>query len=249
MPPRAGRCSGVPTVFASSASVPPTSTPRGPAAAPRSAAPPSASTRTLCGSNSVARSVSADAGSASAPDSAPANATVAAIGPNRVARPEPVGDRLVQHGHVAEADQHPGAGRPHRRPVEQVDDPRRPGPAAGADHRPGRRVAPGALQVAGALLVGARQVPPPLPHVRADDDLQPPGLEHRDAALQPLRHQGAARGHDRDPVAAGQPPGAVQRLAAVSVMRRAARPAGAAPGRSARAGGPTPSRRTAWGRG
>ena len=126
---------------------------------------------------------------------------------------EPVGDRLVQHGDVAEADQHPRAGRPHRGPVEQVDDPRRPRAAAGADDRPGGRVAPGA---AAGRRPAARRCRPGAgarsSACRPTTTSRPQDRRVGDPAVQPLGHQRAAGRHHGHPVARRQPPRPVQRL-------------------------------------
>ena len=249
MPPRAGRCSGVPTVFASSASVPPTSTPRGPAGH-------------LAGQAAVRQH----------PDALRLEQRGAQHArPTRDRRRRPTRRRRTRRSPPSGRTGWPGPSRlatawcstvtslkptSTRGPAARIAAQSSrstiraaPGPAAGADHgraSPGRtRRAAGRRRAARRCPRGAAAVPARARRRRPPAPRTPAPRRRAPAAPAPGCRSAPRPRPGRRGSAAGRGPAA----AAVSVMRRAARPAGAAPGRSARAGGPTPSRRTAWGRG
>ncbi len=115
---------------------------------------------------------------------------------------------LVQNGEIAEPDEDLGPGRPQRVPVEQVGHALRAVAAAGAQHGVDGGVAPGVLEVGGAVGVRAGQVAElgvTVQDMGCDHRVEVPAAQHVEARLQPLLGHRPAGGDDGDPRARGQP--------------------------------------------
>lgn len=124
------------------------------------------------------------------------------------------GERLVQGGAVAEAEEHLRPGGPHRVPVEEVDHALGAVAAARADHRVDARVAPGALEVGRPLGVGAGQVAQlavPVQDMGCGERVEVPAAQQVEAGLEPLLDDGSA-GRDDGHTGAGSEPGRPQEV-------------------------------------